>query len=179
MKKMIKPKLSYIVVALLSIVAGIALGYLVATSRMADATDKRLTSIAVDQVWKSVDMAFDAYFNAEPEVAVWALKHYIETLSETDELREEFLTDTTYVDLIIAHCRLANIYSKMGDQELMEHHIQLALSLPNNSDQEYIHFMENRETLLNFIAQADVAQRNRYQKKELTKECHVKSQPPG
>jgi alanine-alpha-ketoisovalerate/valine-pyruvate aminotransferase len=90
--------------------AGIVIGIIIASSFIINATKNASALVSLSsRAWES-DQAMHAYLNDKPEIAAYALNHFISVLQPfyDDKNKDEF-PEATAQDLAFAYIRLGNI----------------------------------------------------------------------
>lgn len=94
---------------------------------------------------------WQAYKEESPNIAIWALKNFIDILNKELEKTNEH-SKSVQTDLVLAHVRLAIMYQKVSDNKSYYDNISKALALSENifPDKQY-----TDESLLAFVKRID------------------------
>lgn len=119
-----------------------------------------LSGNAIQQVWQAFEIQYradtgnrvwQAYKEESPDIAIWALKNYIEILNKQAEEKNNY-SMSLQTDLTLAHVRLAIMYQQVKDTENYDDNIAKGLFMAKNTfpDEKY-----DEKSLLALIKQLD------------------------
>jgi len=119
-----------------------------------------LSGNAIQQVWQAFEIQYradtgnrvwQAYKEESPEIAIWALKNYIDILNKQVEEKDGY-SSSLQTDLILAHVRLAIIYQQINDIENYDNNLAKGLTISKST---FTNKKYNKESLLDYIKQLD------------------------
>lgn len=119
-----------------------------------------LSGKSIQQTWQISEMqcradfgnrVWQAYQEESSEVAIWALKNFIQTLNKQLKQAQEPAKDIQ-IDLVLAYVRLAILHKQVNDIKSYHENIAKALTLSNDifPDKKY-----TEESLLTFVIRID------------------------
>lgn len=101
--------------------------------------------------------AFAAYQHESPQVAIYALSQYLDTLKKTEEMADEnavFMTKSGInFDTMLAHARLAKVYAASGQADRSMQ--QIAQALKRASQDRRLQTITNEVALTEVVARID------------------------
>lgn len=105
----------------IGLVIGIGLGSIGSIAYLGPKLAKGMLSLQETELVRNEESAIQAYLNESPEVGIWALENYINSINQVMKEREVednqhlfFLIRPT-MTLRLAHVRLALLYEKTGN----------------------------------------------------------------
>ena len=109
------------------------------------------------EVAESGERAFAAYQHESPQVAIYALSQYLDTLKKAEELAGEnavFMTESGInFDTMLAHARLAKVYAAAGQPDRSTQHITEALGRAGQDRK--LQSISNETALMEIVARID------------------------
>jgi hypothetical protein len=116
-----------------------------------------LTLFKEMEIADSGQRAFAAYQHESPQVAIYALSQYLDTLKKTQEMGGEnavLMTKSVIdFDTILAHARLAKVYAAAGQPDRSTQHI--AEALRRASQDRRLQTITNEAALTEIVARID------------------------
>jgi hypothetical protein len=140
-------------------IVGILLGVVASTAYWGKQTVQGLALIKEMEIARYGERAFAAYQNESPQVAIYALSQYLDLLAEAEALAGDqavFMTKNNInFDAMLAHARLAKVYSAAGQSDRSTE--QVAKALERASRDQRRERITNETMLMETVAQVDEA----------------------
>lgn len=153
-------KKAYIVAVgcfIVGVLLGVGGGYLCSMVYWGKQTADGLALMKEMEIAESGQRAFAAYQHESTPVAIYAFSQYLDTLKETEELAGEnavFMTKSGInFDTMLAHARLAKVYSAAGQPDRSTQ--QIAEALERASRDQRLRGITNEATLMEIVARVD------------------------
>ncbi len=110
-----------IALTILSLVIGIGIGIIFCIAYFGPKLARSMFILQETELVRNEDSAMQAYLNESPEVGIWALENYINSLNQV--IKEREIEDNQHVFFMVkpkitlryAHVRLALLYEKTGN----------------------------------------------------------------
>lgn len=106
---------------IIGLVIGIVLGSIGSMAYLGPTLTRAMFLLHETELFRNEDSAIQAYLNESPEVGIWALENYVNTMNQV--IKEREIEDNQHVFVLIrpkitlryAHVRLALLYEKTGN----------------------------------------------------------------
>jgi hypothetical protein len=116
-----------------------------------------LTLLKEMEIAESGQRAFAAYQHESPQVAIYAMSQYLDTLKKAEEFAGEnavFMTKHgVNFDTMLAHARLAKVYAAAGQTDHSRQ--QIAEALARATRDQKLRSITNEATLAEIVARID------------------------
>lgn len=110
--------------------------------------DCRLLEDTLQSEWAK--RSREAYYNENPEVAIWALENLLEFYNLRPVLRYKEITMPSQIDLVRTHIMIAISSKKIGNEEKYQKHIQESLDVAASSDIDKLTKLKTEQDLLDY-----------------------------
>ena len=137
------------------LVAGIAIADFAGHASEGAGATQMFSTLKFTELASSEERAFEAYKHQSPPIAIYALSESLDKMKEAEQYGEGPLLNKQILgdEMILAHARLAKLYTQTGETNLAARHF--AEALRNAKESGRSSWFTNRDTLMQFVAKID------------------------